>query len=462
MSLPRLRAYLLAAVMVTTLLGLVGALPLAGRVAVVLMLAYLSCQGGQLSAMPRGMLWAAIAAAGVTLWAAEAPLGLLLDAGERFAFFATFLASLSLLRLPAQDSPLIRRCGRCMLRQPPGRRYPILALGAALFGVILNIGVLGLVGTLIERGNTLAAAGGREGVWQARRRRMLMALLRGFATAPLLSPLGLGVAVILANMPSLTWLDLAPVTFGAAGIVFLAGWGLDHRREPRPAASVARGEAISLAPLGAFCLLLLAIVLLVFALAGCLKVRLPVAVLVGAPLAAFLWLAWQRRRLGGAGLPAAAVTLGRRLPGLLGVLGNEVVTLGAAGFLGHLGVVWLETARPEWLLDLLMPLGAGTAVLAMLAVVASAQLGLNPVISITLLAGLLPSLEVPGLTPVLAGTSLMVGWSLALMSSPLTASLLILSRLTGLPARQLGYDWNGRFVCTLVPVLGLWFLWLGL
>ncbi|WP_444677669.1 hypothetical protein [Halomonas sp. E19] len=88
--------------------------------------------------------------------------------------------ALGLLRLPAYRSRLVRRCGTAMLLQPPTRRYPILSAGSALFGIILNIGVLNLFAGMIEKSNTLAAAQGRAWVRQARQRRMMLALLRGF------------------------------------------------------------------------------------------------------------------------------------------------------------------------------------------------------------------------------------------------------------------------------------------
>ncbi|BBI50986.1 hypothetical protein HORIV_34070 [Vreelandella olivaria] len=59
-----------------------------------------------------------------------------------------------MLRLPAYRSRLVRRCGQSMLLQPPSRRYPILSLGSALFGIILNIGVLNLFAAMIEKSNT--------------------------------------------------------------------------------------------------------------------------------------------------------------------------------------------------------------------------------------------------------------------------------------------------------------------
>ncbi|NIC03898.1 hypothetical protein [Billgrantia bachuensis] len=458
MTAARQRTGLLALVTLATLAHLVSGSIVPQAVGVLALLAYLVSLRGRLTAIARALLVAAAVMTLAALWHADAPGRLLFEAAGRFAFFATFVVALSLLRLPAYRSRLVRRCGRAMLLQPPGRRYPILSIGSALFGVILNIGVLNLFAAMIEKSNTLVAAQGRAWVQQARQRRMMLALLRGFALAPLISPMGIGVAVVLSNLPELRWLDLAPYVIGAALVIFLVGWGIDHFTGPHPVARKAALPAPSLAPLGRFCLLLVGIVSLVFLLAWALDVRLPIAALLGAPLGALAWLAWQRRRLGALGIPAAFVSLQRQLPWLLTPSANEVVVLGAAGYLGHLCVSLIDVESLGPLMALLGSLGAANAVLAMLMVVVLAQVGINPIVTVTLLVGLLPTLPIDGLSPAITGASLMVGWALALMSSPMTASMLILSRFTGVASTRIGYRWNARFLLACIPLLSAWFL----
>jgi hypothetical protein len=428
-------------------------------VGIAALLLYLSTLAGQLTRMAKGLLLAAGALTLLTLWHSPTPGQLIFDAWGRFAFFATFVVALSILRLPAYRSRLVRRCGQSMLLQPPSRRYPILSLGSALFGIILNIGVLNLFAAMIEKSNTLGAAQGRAWVQQARQRRMMLALLRGFSLAPLISPMGIGVAVVLSSLPQVTWLELAPYILGAAALIFLAGWAVDFFTGPHPPVNKASVAAPSLRPLAQFSVLLLGIVALVFSISWLLSLRLPIAALLGAPTGALIWLAWQRRRLGYAGLPAAVSAVHRQLPWLLSPSVNEIVVLGAAGYLGHLCVGLVDTQQLAPLLAVLDQWGAFNAVLAMLMVVGLAQVGVNPIVTVTLLVGLLPPLAIEGLTPALIGASLMVGWALALMSSPMTASMLILSRFTGVPATQIGYRWNGRFLIASIPLLAAWFVW---
>lgn len=458
MSQARLRVSCLLLVTLATLIHLVVGSVAWQALGIGTLLLYLMTLKGQLTQMAKGLLCAAGVLTLLALWRSPTPGKLLFEAGGRFAFFATFVVALGMLRLPAYRSRLVRRCGQSMLLQPPSRRYPILSLGSALFGIILNIGVLNLFASMIEKSNTLSAAQGRAWVQQARQRRMMLALLRGFSLAPLISPMGIAVAVVLSNLPHMTWLQLAPYVLGAAGLIFMAGWAVDYFTGPHPPAN--NTDVLpSLRPLAQFSALLVSIVALVFCIAWLLGLRLPIAALLGAPSGALLWLAWQRRRLGYGGLPAAVTAVHRQLPWLLSPSANEIVVLGAAGYLGHLCVGLVDTQQLTPLLAVLDPLGTLNAVFAMLMVLGLAQIGVNPIVTVTLLVGLLPALDIEGLTPELVGASLMVGWALALTSSPMTASMLILSRFTGIPATRIGYRWNGRFLIVAIPMLALWFGW---
>ena len=458
MSQARLRVSCLLLVTLATLIHLVVGSVAWQALGIGTLLLYLMTLKGQLTQMAKGLLCAAGVLTLLALWRSPTPGKLLFEAGGRFAFFATFVVALGMLRLPAYRSRLVRRCGQSMLLQPPSRRYPILSLGSALFGIILNIGVLNLFASMIEKSNTLSAAQGRAWVQQARQRRMMLALLRGFSLAPLISPMGIAVAVVLSNLPHMTWLQLAPYVLGAAGLIFMAGWAVDYFTGPHPPAN--NTDVLpSLRPLAQFSALLVSIVALVFCIAWLLGLRLPIAALLGAPSGALLWLAWQRRRLGYGGLPAAVTAVHRQLPWLLSPSANEIVVLGAAGYLGHLCVGLVDTQQLTPLLAVLDPLGTLNVVFAMLMVLGLAQIGVNPIVTVTLLVGLLPALDIEGLTPELVGASLMVGWALALTSSPMTASMLILSRFTGIPATRIGYRWNGRFLIVAIPMLALWFGW---
>ena len=100
-------------------------------------------------------------------------------------------------------------------------------------------------------------------------------LLRGFSLAPLISPMGIGVAVVLSSLPQVTWPQLAPYILGAAALIFMAGWAVDYFTGPHPPANKTYVTP-SLRPLAQFSVLLIGIVALVFSIVLP-ELRLPIA-----------------------------------------------------------------------------------------------------------------------------------------------------------------------------------------
>ncbi|MED5431970.1 MAG: hypothetical protein VX920_06505 [Pseudomonadota bacterium] len=458
MPLTRPFHYTLPLCMLGTLLFLVFDLDAGAWLARVTLLIYLLVQWPRQARMAKGILLAVIAMAAVVIWREPQPLPVLLQALDRLCFFATFVSSLGLLRVSAMRSRLVRDAGSTLIRQKPSLRYPTLSLGTALFGLIINIGVLNLFGAMVLRSNTLKAAGGHRDIQDARERRMMLSILRGFALAPLVSPLGVTMAVILANMPSLTWARLAPLALPTAGLFFLLGWWLDWQRRPRHlAARVPVTPSPSLFPLWHFTVLALAITLSVFAVSVSADLRLPVAVLVACPLSAIIWMALQRRRLGGGtGLRRAATLLGRHARLIFGASRGEIAVLGGSACLGALITPLIDQQALHDLLLATHLQGAAMAIAAMLLVVTLAQLGLNPIVSVTLLASLLG--DGVGTDPRILAVALMCAWSLSMISSPFTASMLVLSQLIGRSAYRIAWHWNGLFFLLVVPMLTVWLL----
>ncbi len=422
------------------------------------LLLFLALQARHLKPLATGLLWLSLAsgALALTLGAGAGPV---LHALDRFCYFATFVSSLGLLRVAALRSPLIRAAGVALIRQHPAWRYPGLALGTAAFGVIINIGALNLFGSMIQKGNN----SGPEALRAVREKRMMLALLRGFALTPLLSPLSIAVVVVLSKMPMLSWSDLVPLSFGAGTVIFLLGWLMDRWQSP-PVTSV-RGAAPSLAPLWRFCALVLAITALVFLVSAVLRTSLPIAVLIACPLAAFIWLSLQLRRLGGGlGASRALAMLNRRAGSVFAGQRGEIVMLGASAYLGTLLAAHIDLAALEQLLRLSGLHGPALAVSAMLLVLLLSQLGLNPVIPVTLLLSLMPDPLALGVEPRVLAVAMMFAWSLAMMSSPFTTVLLIVAAFARRPLYRIAWGWNGALLalavitCVAVLWLGEWLL----
>ncbi len=429
------------------------------------LLLYLLAQWPRQERLARGLQLVAVTGTVLVAVLHSDPLRIILDALDRFCFFATFVSSLGLLRVSAMRSLLVRQAGQVLIRQQPTWRYPTLSLGAALFGLIINIGVLNLFGAMVQRSNSLKAAGGDLKVQQVRERRMMLSLLRGFALAPLVSPLGISLAVILSSMPSLRWSTVAPVAFPTAALVFVIGWALDWLTRPRHL-NAPRPQPAALTPLLGFAALAGAITVLVFAISYFGGVRLPVAVLIACPLSAFTWLALQRRRLGGGtGVRRAAALMYRHSRLIFGANRNEVAVLGGSAFIGSLIIPLVDRAAlASALLDTGL-YGASAAAVALLVVLTLAQLGLNPIVSVTLIAGLFSDTHVIGLEPVVLAVALLSAWSLAMISSPFTAAMMVISQLIQRSPYTVAWRWDGLFFMVLLPVIVGWLFvlngWLG-
>lgn len=129
-----------------------------------------------------------------------------------------------------------------------------------------------------------------------------------------------------------------------------------------------------------------------------------------------------------------------------------------AGFIGTIGARLAEpllatsgadlAAAPGWLILLgmfwLMPI--------------TGQIGMNPILAVSLTVPLLPAPEVMNLSP----TALMVAvtsiWAVSGATSPFTASTLLVGALGKVSASHVGTRWNGAFAITSGVVLSLWIL----
>lgn len=451
----------LPACMVGTLLAVVYGLELGLWIARPAIALYLLQHWPQLPGMGRLLLSATVATALGLLLMHSDPWPIVLAGWDSLSFFATFITSLGLLRVAAVSSPLVRAAGYTLVRQKPSQRYPTLSLGTALFGMIINVGVLSLFTTMVSRSNTLQSANGSAAVQEARERRMALAILRGFALAPIISPLSVTLAIILSALPQLTWTGILPITLPMAVLFFFLGWAADWWQRPKHLAAQVSSSlpatAPPLTPLYRFSGLVGLITLSVFAVAVVLHVPLPTAVLIACPLCAFIWLAVQRKRLnGGLGVKRASSHVLRNAYYIFASSRNEVALLGASAALGTLLTPLINEQALAVLLQQWGVQGVTFAVLAMGTVVLFAQIGVNPIVSATLVASLFPDTSLIHLHPGVLALALMCAWSLSMITSPFTASLTLVSEQIHRSSYQVGWRWNAVFFFLLLPVIIAW------
>ncbi|SJZ70199.1 hypothetical protein [Consotaella salsifontis] len=380
------------------------------------------------------------------------------NAVGRGVFIASFFVALATLRIPSAYSPAVQRCGLYLAQQPPGRRYAALTAGGHLFALILNYGSITLLGGLVESVNQKEE---NAEVRAIRNRRMLLAIQRGFCTSLCWSPLAFSMAISTSVVPGASWSATAAPALVSSVILGATGWLLDtivkpKLSTPRPAGAARRsisGSWRDLYPL-------LALLVILGAVTGTIEVMTGLAVtaivMLVVPILSLLWLTLQGMGRSGTGLDHVVEYAGayvvRDLPSYV----SEVVLLVMAGVIGELGGALLAPFAAAGGLSF----GALSPTVALVLVVwlipLTGQLGMNPILAVTLLGPMLGSLTTLGIAPSVIVLAITAGWALSGATSPFTATVLLVGRLGGVPPLRVGWQWNGTFVLFGGLVLCAW------
>ena len=106
------------------------------------------------------------------------------------------------------------------------------------------------------------------------------------------------------------------------------------------------------------------------------------------------------------------------------------------------------------MLDAVLP--APLVILLLMAgVVGLGQLGLSPLIAVSVIGGLLPPAASLGLSPVVLAQTLLCAWGISVGSGYGGAVVHIAAALAGTDYRTLIYRWNGPFTLVAIVVLTL-------
>ncbi len=369
------------------------------------------------------------------------------------AFITGLFVALGMLRDAAEGSAMVQSSGELMVRQPPGRRYLVLCLGSHLISLVLNFGVLTLLGTMVNKGNTLTAAGGDARIAAVRNQRMMTAILRGFVLMTAWSPLSVSFAVVQSVVHGLPWRTLLPLQVGLTALLLGLGWALDRRAFPPVANLPGVGGPTDWTPLARLCLLVAAVVVASVMVGEMLSVRLVVGAMMVVPLSGVVWLAAQHRSP-----TAGARHLARRLTVGIPAFRNEAAILGGAMFFGTVLTAFVSPAATAQAIATLKLPPAVVAVLLAWAVMALAQVGVSQIISVTILGGALADLSTLGINPLVLASGLMGAWALSACSTPVGAAIMTVARLSEVPVTVVARRWNGVFVLTGALLLAAWML----
>jgi len=391
--------------------------------------------------------------AGLTAWALigrEAPWPLIERALVSAGFIAGFFVALAWLRSAASGSPAISRCGQFLADQPPGRRYAALTAGGHLFALVLSYGAIALLGGLAEA--SAREEKNRE-IAEIRVRRMLLAIQRGFTATLPWSPLAFAMAVSLSLVPGSSWAAAAPWCAVSALLMIGLGWAVDTVVKPkivgpRPARRRAEGGWSRILPLLALLTILVGSVGL---LQQATALRAVAVVMVVAPLVSLAWIVLQ----GGGGRRIAA-RVARFVDIELPDYRAEVLLLTTAGYIGTLGSALLAPLITDLGLDLTAPPAWALLLAVMWFIPIAGQIGMNPILAVSLAAPLLPGAQALGVQPSAVVVAITAGWALSGVTSPYTATTLLVGSFGHVSARRVGLIWNGIYVAVTASALSAW------
>ncbi len=339
-----------------------------------------------------------------------------------------------------------------MVNQPPGRRYLLMTIGAHLFAVMLNVGALNILGTMVKRAIRPGTTDEERRVANVRSRRMLTAVLRGFSGIPIWAPTSVTMLLVMSAIPTLAWEQYAPVGLLVAGLFVL--WGAILDRISYPQRPVPAGNNQQLRYLIPLVLLVALIPTSAFVVAKLTGMKLFSALLMCVPFIGVIWIAFQYKRVKPRMNAALLMRrISRSFPTTFTNQRNEVALFASSGFIG---VILIPLVDPIWLNDWLQQANIGDAWLMIsisLTILLSSLLAINPIITVTLILGVLqqlPDLAVPLVVQVVVIT---VTWAVFSGMSPFTAALRFISSFSNVSPVVFGLVWNGVFNLTILLAL---------
>jgi len=374
------------------------------------------------------------------------------------AFFAFFLIALGILKEAALSSQSVKLTGLALLQQKPVRRYALLTFASHLLGILMSVGALNLLGTMIQRSlydnnDTVDIR-----VRSARQRRMMLAVLRGFCSIPLWAPTSVTITLLVTTIPNLQWIDIIPYGLYMALAILLFGVWLDHFQAPKylghlvPAISNNVSDLKVSYPIAIVVgSLTLLSVLLMFST----PLRPISAVLISAPIVSIAWIFGQFYRCHSK-QNALQLTVNRFTSDIffrLSLQRSEIVFFAGSVLIGRLLLTVLDL---DWFAQQIAHLNMSAAqVLALSSwmIFIAALLFVNPMISVTLVAGALSQLPGIGNMPVTIALVMMVTWAAVISSSPTTTSVRISAKITGISPFHMGIKWNGLYSLLVLIVL---------
>jgi len=367
------------------------------------------------------------------------------EAAGRVVFLCALLTAVAFLRIAATQDPVVEVAGEFLTLQPPTRRYASLGAGGHLFGVLLNLGGLGVMLEVIMKGLKAHRHEMDEFVFEARKRRMVSACMRGFSSIAFWTPFGIALNLMILTIPGLEWAHLVPYGISLAAVLFILGWVFDTVEWWRPPSARGRAPALTgvLPGWARWSVVIVAghvfvLGAAVVVLDNATKYSFQTVLITIVPIYALLWLG-LRKGIG------SISDMSRRFVTQAPGFATEMSVIASAGFIG---LVALEVVPVEWIADHLGWIATHpvlTVVLLISTVFVTGLVGVHPMISVVLLAEVVNRVGVDGLSPLALGLALAGGWSSIICMGPAITAVVYASAIVGERPTTIGLRWNGMF-----------------
>jgi TRAP-type C4-dicarboxylate transport system permease large subunit len=135
---------------------------------------------------------------------------------------------------------------------------------------------------------------------------------------------------------------------------------------------------------------------------------------------------------------------------------NDLLVIMSAGYLGVVGAALLVPAMLQLGVDLSL-LPAWVVLIALVwALPIFGQIGANPILTVSVLAPLLPAAEAFNIGPASFAVALLCGWTMAGLTSPFTATNALVARLGNIKTSDVGRKWNRSYCLVAITLLSIW------
>lgn len=268
-------------------------------------------------------------------------------------------------------------------------------------------------------------------------RHLLMGTMRDSAAIALWSPLAMGFAVMTSSFAALD--PLAYIALGMTLALVLLGAGCLLPRHDRSETLDLPGDGSAMALLLLGALALLASTSALYLLAG---LSFLAATTIVVPLFALAWIRIEPGPEGGRPSPAVLATR-------LSDLRNEMFIFASSTVIGALTALLFTLYGPQSIIAVDSPLMPVAVLLCIWGLSVASTPPSIPVILIAKLMATSPLAQDHALSLAMA---LSAGWSLGMMVSPVSATLLLSARIAKEPARRIAWAWTRGYTAIAEPL----------